>query len=185
MKILKFILLAVLISILSILTYLGYYGYFMELSFSQKNIAEEQLVYKTQVGDYKNTKVTMDEVYHHLLNAYNIDTKHGFGIYHDNPEDVAVEKLRAEVGCILPDSINFGAIQQDEVLQYKRIEKQSVLVCEFPYKGGASILVGMMRVYPLMQEVMQAKNMDPSKVSVMEVYDVPNKRIEYRILEHE
>lgn len=185
MKILKFILIAVLISILSILTYLGYYGYFMELSFSQKNIVEEHLVYKKQLGDYKNTKVTMDEVYHHLLNAYNIDTKHGFGIYHDNPEQVAVEKLRAEIGCILPDSVDLDAIQRDKALLYKRVNEQSVLVCEFPYKGGASILVGMMRVYPLMQEVIQEKSMDPSKVSVMEVYDVPNKRIEYRILENE
>ena len=48
---------------------------------------------------------------------------------------------------------------------------------EFPFRNKFSIFVGIMRVYPAMESYLE--QMGYEEAPVMEIYDVPNKKIIY------
>ncbi len=181
MKLIKFIGIAILVAVVSIATYLGYYGYFSEISFDEQVLPDEVLVYEAMQGDYKKSKVVMDKVYNELLNDFGIETKRGFGIYYDNPKIVEEENLRSEIGCLLPSIVQQKKDSVGSAFSVKEFKGRRAIVAKFPFKGGGSILVGIMKVYPKMSEILKQKGFE-NGLPVMEVYDVPNKTIEYRAL---
>ncbi|MDR0874503.1 MAG: hypothetical protein LBN27_13735, partial [Prevotellaceae bacterium] len=52
------------------------------------------------------------------------------------------------------------------------------VVTEFPFKGGMSIMVGLMKVYPALAKYIESQNLKDSPI--MEIYDVQNKVVIYR-----
>jgi len=184
MKILKIVLI-ILVAIIAIFVGIyGYYGGFHSIEFNTKEQGGEILVYENVVGDYSQTIEISDQIYYSLLNDFNIETFRGFGIYYDNPAEVEANLLRSDVGCILEaaDSSQIDIIRQK--FNVKILPKGNYTSAEFPYKGMMSILVGLMRVYPEMHRLHATGKLNIDG-PIMEIYDAPNKKIIYRILNAE
>jgi DNA gyrase inhibitor GyrI len=176
MKILIIIVLAIVATAFGVYAYLG--G-FQKINFSIRDAGGEVLVYENHIGEYKNTGPVMDKIYYSLLEEEKIETYKGFGIYYDDPSKVDKTKLRSEVGCILenPDAETLERLNGK--YKIKTFPKGSYLVAEFPYKGKMSVIMGIMRVYPVMNTFIKEHNIAEDGY-IMEIYDVPGKRIEYR-----
>lgn len=158
----------------------AYYGGFRTVNFEVKEAGGEVFVYETVTGDYSQSAAYMDSVYYRLIREFNIETTRGAGLYLDNPQRVESSKLRSEVGCLLdniPDSTQLADISQR--FRVKVLPKTNYIIGEFPHKGMMSIFVGIMRVYPALTEY-TVENGYKDTTPVMEIYDVPEKKIIYR-----
>ncbi len=116
-----------------------------------------------------------------MKNNFGIECAVGFGIYYDNPQEVAVEKLRSEVGCILPESqlARVNEIQVSPTLKIKRNPVVKNIIGTFPYRNKISYVFGVMKVYPKISRYVKEHNYQPAPS--MELYDQANGRIEYRM----
>ena len=178
MKIIKIIGSIIVLLLVVLLTAHAYYGGFKKISPTVQECGGETLVYEKITGDYKQSGVVSDRVYHKLVNEHGIETYKGFGIYYDNPQTVEQDKLRADIGCILESGFDkLEALKVDfEVTEYPVRE---YLVAEFPYKGTPSMLLGIMKVYPALNTYSE-ENGYTLDSPVMEIWDETNKRITYR-----
>lgn len=179
MKTLK-ILSGVIVSLVLIL--IGIYAFYGGFTNVKCTIAEqggETLVYKEIKGDYSQSGDVMNKMYYALINDNKIETFKGFGIYYDNPQKVEKSKLRSEVGCILEpvDTVKVFWLKGKYSIKVCPIKKY--IVTEFPHKGNMSIMVSIMKVYPALNKYMEENGYEQN-VPVMEIYDMPNKKILYR-----
>lgn len=173
-------LLIILISlIILILLFLAWLGAFQKVHVYAARQGGETLVYETIKGDYRQSTAAMDRIYYQLLNEDKIETFKGFGIYYDDPKKVSKEKLRSEAGCIL----ELADMAKREALagkyQLKVIPEADYLVAEFPLKNKMSIFMSIAKVYPALNKYAEQYNYNPDGF-VMEIYDIPNKKILYR-----
>lgn len=180
MKMLKYIILALLVIAALLLAVYAYYGGFSEIQFRKVTRDAETLVYEEMKGDYSQCGPVMDRVYYSLLNDYKVQTYKGFGLYYDNPKEVAKENLRSDIGCLLEktDTAKIASIAQK--FKVKTYEGGDFIETQFPNKGMVSVLVGVMRVYPALDAYMKESGY-VSKDAIMEIYDTPNKTITYRV----
>ncbi len=156
-----------------------YYGGLMKVNCRIEEQGGEILAYKQMTGGYAKSAKLMDEIYHSLINNYGIVTYKGFGIYYDNPKEVEKSKLRSEIGCIIEEMDNSKVPQIKEDLKIKTFPEKSYIIAEFPSKGKLSIMFGIMKVYPAMDKFIKEKGYK-NEGAIMEIYDVPNKKIVYR-----
>ncbi len=156
----------------------SYYGGFYNVKVRTETVGGETMVYKKVTGDYKQTSSVTNEVYNYLLHDLGIETHKGVGIFYDNPKLVKKEELRSEVGCII---VSTDIYKLDTMLckyEMKRLPYRKSAVTEFTYKGGISVLIGLIRVYPKLEEYVKTHNLPEHPV--VEIYDVPGKKIIYR-----
>ncbi|NPE27334.1 hypothetical protein HNV12_05015 [Methanococcoides sp. SA1] len=175
----KIALIIIVILILVVLAFLVNCGLFFKPKVTTKNMGPLKIVYKDHVGPYQETGKIQDEIYHYLLNDQNLETYKGIGIYYDNPKKVAQDQLRSKSGCIIEQKdvnkkIDLG--NYDEMT----IDKQEMIYAEFPFKSKMSIMLGIMKVYPLLQKYCEENGL-MFRESI-ELYDVPNKKIIYLML---
>ncbi len=174
--------LAVIITIgiaLILLALYAWFGGFKKIQFTIQETGGESLIYESHTGDYKNVGKVMDQMYYSLLNEEKVECFRGFGIYYDNPRVVEKEKLRSEVGNILENPTPDLLDRLSNKYTIKTLEKQRFLVTEFPYKNPFSVFMGIMRVYPAINRYIKENNLSEEGF-VMEIYDVPQKKIVYR-----
>ncbi len=176
MKIALIIIVVITAILLAIYAWLG--G-FKKIRFSFQEAGGEVLVYESHTGDYKNVGKVIDKMYYALLNEEKVECFRGFGIYYDNPKKVEKEKLRADVGNILENPTPEILDQLAPRYKIRTLEKQEYLVAEFPYKNQLSIFMGIMKVYPALNRYIRENNLSEDGF-VMEIYDVPGKKIIYR-----
>lgn len=156
---------------------LVYYEAFSQVVISEKTIEPFWLVYETHIGAYRKSVTVMDKIYYDLLNKESIETTRGFGLYYDDPKTTAKESLRSIAGCIL-ENCHEGKIEElKKTYKIKQFLSSESVVVEFPYYGKLSVLVGIFKVYPKLNEYIKAKGYP--QVPIMEVYDAPQKRIRY------
>ncbi len=174
----KKVLIIISVIILACLAFLFYSGLFTKVEIIEKESESYQLVYEEHLGDYSKSGEITNKIYHSLLNDYNIETFKGFGIYYDNPQEVEKEKLRSEVGCIL-ETADYNKIDTLKgKYKIKEFLSKKCMITEFPFKNKISIFLGIMEVYPELEKYSKANgyNLD---APVMEIYDMPNKKIIY------
>ncbi len=178
MKILKVILGIIGVLILFVLAAYAYYGGFYSISPEIQQSGGETLVYEKMTGDYAQSGVVSDRVYYELIDGHAIETTRGFGIFYDNPKTVETQNLRADVGCILEsDFSKLESLEGDfEITEYPVAK---YLVADFPFKGKPSIIIGIMKVYPMMNSYLEENGYEVDS-PMMEIWDVPNKKILYR-----
>ncbi|MDR3266697.1 MAG: GyrI-like domain-containing protein [Tannerella sp.] len=174
----KVTLIIVAIIIVLIIALYTYYGGFRKINFKVEALGGETLVYENVVGDYQQASKVSNKIYYALLNDEKIATTKGFGIYYDNPKNVEKSKLRSEVGCIVENLDSATLARLSEKYQVKIFPQSQYVVTEFPFKGGMSIMVGIMKVYPALAKYIESEKLKDSPI--MEIYDVPNKVIIYR-----
>ena len=88
-------------------------------------------------------------------------------------------KLRSEIGCIIEEKDLSKVADIKENLQIKTFPEKSYIIAEFPNKGKLSIIFGIIKVYSAMDKFVKEKGYK-KEGAVMEIYDVPNKKIIYR-----
>ena len=177
MKILGIIVIIIgAIAIVSLIV-LARYGLFYSVSISEKDVGPYLLVYKTHVGDYKSVGPIIGELYSDLKNSYSIEATKGFGLYYDNPQQVDKAKLRSIAGCIVEGKSVEDLKKISNKYGVKEYPSSKSVVAEFPYKGKMSILIGVFKIYPKLASYI--KEHKYTQTPIMELYDQPNKRIEY------
>ncbi len=156
----------------------AYYGGFKKINILVTKSGGETMVYESVTGDYKQTPKYTDKIYYALLNDEKIETTKGIGIFYDNPNNVAKEQLRSEVGCLLDHADSAVVAQLSGQYKLKTLPVDDYIVTEFPMKGGLSFMIGILRVYPALNKFSQENGYKDSPIT--EIYDVPNKKIIYR-----
>ena len=143
MKVAGLIGIIVVLGIIALLIYLSRYGLFASVIITEKSTGPYLLVYKKHIGDYKNVGPVMDKLFYDLKDNHAITTTKGFGLYYDKPQDVAKEKLRSIVGCIVEGIPieDLKTISSKYGIKEYSISKS--VVAEFPYKGKMSIILGI------------------------------------------
>ena len=178
MKIMKIVLIILAVLVVSLIAVYAYYGGFKNISFSVEKQGGEFIVYENLVGDYSQSPKVSDRVYYALLNDEKIETTKGIGIYYDNPKNVAKDKLRSEIGCIVENADSATVARLAEKYLVKTLPQSEFVVAEFPFKGKLSALFGIMTVYPALDKFCKEQGYAESPIT--EIYDVPNKKIIYR-----
>lgn len=173
----KIISIIIILLITASIVYLSRYGLFASTTISEKNTGPLLIVYQKHIGEYKNVGPVMDALYYDLKDNYSIDTTKGFGLYYDNPQEVDKDKLRSIVGCIVEGKSKKELEHISEKYGVQEYPDSYSVVAEFPYKGKPSIILGVFKVYPKLFAYINSEN-HPSN-PIMEVYDLPNGRIEY------
>lgn len=165
-------------SLFLIIGFLSFAGFFAKVEIQEKSQGPFVLVYEDHKGDYKGTAKIQDRIYHSLLNEHKIETKRGFGIYYDNPKTVPTSELRSIAGCIL-ESSDLDKIEylRQNNFKIRDLPATDYVYTEFPYTSSLSILGGIFVVYPKLEEYIKEKKLPNNEI--MEIYDVPNKKILY------
>jgi hypothetical protein len=180
MKIKKVILfIAAILIILGIALLYAYYGGFEKINIQVGEQGGETLVYENVLGDYQQASDVSKKIYYALLNDEKIATTKGFGIYYDNPKNVEKSRLRSEIGCIVENSDSVTLAKLSEKYLVKKCPRNQYIVTEFPFKGSLSIIVGIMKVYPALTKYIETQKLKNGPM--MEIYDVQNKKIIYRM----
>ncbi|MFZ5523102.1 MAG: GyrI-like domain-containing protein [Pseudomonadota bacterium] len=177
MKILKVSLIIVAVIFITSLLALSRYGLFASVNVSEKVVGPYVLVYKKHIGDYKNVGPVMEELSNDLKNNYSLAPTKGFGLYYDNPRQVEPEKLRSIVGSVIEGKTLKDLDKVSGKYGVREYPSSNSVVAEFPYKGLISIYIGIMKVYPALGTYIQEHKYN--QTPIMELYDMPNERIEY------
>lgn len=155
-----------------------YYGGFKSIKIHITQQGGEFVVFDSIKGDYRQSGVVMDKIYYSLLNDYQTETYKGYGKYFDNPKKTEVSKLRSEAGCIIEPS-DVEKIKTLGAFKTKTLPIQQFIVTEFPFKGKMSVFFSIMRVYPALINYAKLNGYEEDG-AVIEIIDVPNKKIYYR-----
>ncbi|MCP4135519.1 MAG: GyrI-like domain-containing protein [bacterium] len=172
----RFLIIA-LVVIVAVLIFLGYSGLFTSIKVTEKEMGPYTLVYKDHKGSYKETMKIQGEITSSLLKDLKIETKRGFGIFYDDPEKVKEEDLRSEVGMILEEKEHSRKEEISKKYTVKMFPVQRAVVVEFPFKNTVSILLGLSKVYPKLEEHIKKKGY--AENHIMELYNFPQKKILY------
>lgn len=175
----KIFLIVLSVVLLVLIITLIYYGAFKKVIVRVEIQGGETLVYQDVLGDYKQSSVISDKVYYSLIENMGITTYKGFGIYYDKPGSVPVEQMRSKVGCILEDSDLDKIDSVKKVFSVEVANEKEYIVAEFPIKGKLSFILGIFKVYPEINRFTKANNFSEDS-PVMEIWDIPNKKIIYR-----
>lgn len=163
------------------LLYLSWCGLFAKVAVDERDTGPFLLVFKKHSGDYKHIGTVLDEVYHALRNEHNLATTKGFGLYYDNPQHVEKSELRSLGGCIVDgltlEELNSKYPEVTRAFGVALFPASLSVVAEHPYRGKASVILGVFRVYPRLQDWMEKYHR--RSVPVMEIYNTPDKTITY------
>ena len=172
----------VFIGVLIMLTIIyAYYGGFSKLDFKISRQGGETIVYKEMIGSYVNFRKMRDSVSNELLGDYNIETIKSIGIYYDNPLYVDKKKLHSDIGCII-EKEDIGRLDElDNSYKVRVCPISDYLTVQVPNEGSLSIMIGICRVYPKIEEYLK-DNGYSNQGPIMEIYDTPYKTITYRKL---
>lgn len=173
----KLVLFSMIIFIVVISLLLTYYGAFQKVSIAKSSFDECWFVYKTCTGPYQKTATVSDAIYYDLLNNRNIETFRGMAVYYDNPKEVTPQQCRSAVGCIVEKPSESLIEILKEQYGVLKIERREAFRATFPYKGRFSIILGVLRVYPAVHSF--AKDNNISTTPIIEICDVPEKRLDY------
>ena len=179
MKLVKKLLAVIVFIIAIIIGVYAYFGGFDKLNFKVANEGGETIVYREMIGDYSKSGDLMKAVNDELVNDYDMIINQNIGIYYDNPDEVVENKMRSDIGCIVnTDDVN-KLSELSKSFLVKKCPKQEYLSVQLPYKGFFSIMIGIFRVYPAMDDYLDDKGYD-DEGPIMEIYDLKNKTITYR-----
>ncbi len=180
-KVLIVILIIVAVVAVAALASLGASGLFAKVKPEAARIDAIEFVYEPFVGPYSKTKEPMDRLYYGLLNDEKIETYKGLGIYLDNPANTPAEKCRSIIGEVIePRDIDRIGGLRSKGYKIAELPAGERITAEFPFASPLSIMLGIMKVYPALGAAAKASGGEQG--AVIEIYDVPAKKIRYIVL---
>ncbi len=167
--------------VLLILLAAFYFSLFSSVNISEKNTGGEILVYQERVGSYQQSGPALAKIFSDLKNNFGINCQIGLGIFYDNPQRVAAEKLRSDLACVLPggDAGKLEKLQSSPSFKVKRNPVIKNVVARFPYRNPLSYVLGVIKVYPKISNYLVKHNYQPAPA--VEVYNPQGGYIEYRM----
>ena len=156
MKIVKVIGVVLAVLLLSCAAFLGYMGFFSALTVNEQELGPYTYVYERFVGPYKDLGPVFKKV-ESTLKADGITADKAIGIYYDNPEKVAKEKLRSDCGFVLKESDLSNAPALKKKYTVGTLPKKMSMVVEFPMRNTLSYMLGPIRCYPALVKYAQEK----------------------------
>lgn len=177
MKIFKVTVIVIAVVFITSLLVISRYGLFAPVNVSEKVVGPYVLIYKKHIGDYNNVGPVMDELFSDLKNNYSLAPTKGFGLYYDDPRQVDKAQLRSIVGCVVEGKTIDDLSKVSSKYGVREYPSSNSVVAEFPYKGMISIFIGIMKVYPALAAYIKEHRYN--QTPIMELYDMPNERIEY------
>jgi len=133
-------------------------------------IAGFTVAYKFLRGPYKNVSSTFTEA------ASIVDKRlKAFGVYYDDPREVAADDLRAAVGCILSEGETgadpkvIEAFQRKDYRLFSFPAITSAVCSSFPYTTQLSIILANVKVYPALSNYIEEHKLCTHPF--MEIYD--------------
>jgi hypothetical protein len=176
-NVLKILGIIVGVIVLGIIIFLGSLGAFSKITVTEQEVGPYTYVYKSFVGDYKLTETVFDDVYAQLKKN-NIPAGLGIGIYYDNPQTVAADKLRSDCGSIIADTDAAKAKKLGKDFTVKTLPKAKRVVAEFPIKNTLSYILGPIKAYPALMAYAKDKGYSEMVVGI-EIYDMAHKKTLY------
>ncbi|MCD7972646.1 MAG: hypothetical protein LUG18_08250 [Candidatus Azobacteroides sp.] len=158
-----------------------YYGGLHNIEFTTLRVGGETMVYEELHGEYIMAGQVTDRIYQQLVENEQIKPSKKVGVYYGDPQRVSRHNhLRFEGGCLLDhvDSIQLVALQQK--YKVKALPKCSYLTAEFPLKGFISNLVGIIKIYPHLEDYLDEKGIRTFQ-PITHIYDTENNKIIYRL----
>ncbi len=177
MKALKIVLVVTLSIALIILGVLAWGGLFRKITVVEKDAGGYIVVGTDFTGEYSQVMKPM-MVVDSILRSKGIICEMGFGIYYDDPKQVAKDKCRSFVGNIISGK-DFDKLMLIKELGLKldTIEVKKSIFIEFPSPNSLSYMIGPAKVYPAFTEYMKTHTIKP--MLSVEIYDMPNKMTYY------
>ena len=165
---LKKVLIIVAVIILVFVGYLAYSGFFASVNITEGDAGPYKFIGKEYVGDYRFSGEHQDSIYKDLT-ARGLELTEGFGIYRDNPDEVAAENLRSMVGRVLPEKYNdrIPELEREGYIIQDMGKTKSVIVA-FPFRNSLSILASVLKVYPKLNVYFTEKGYED--VPSLEIY---------------
>jgi DNA gyrase inhibitor GyrI len=165
------IVLGVLVVIIAagVLYYCSYIGMFTKVNITEQQMGPFYFVYTPYTGDYSKVGPSMEKVRARLESEFGIKPMRAMGIYYSDPRTVKIEDLKADVGYLLDKSYETLADSIMKKMWVKIMFPKNYAVAEFPMKNKASIMMGIMKVYPEITKYMQSKGYKP--VPAIEIYE--------------
>ena len=176
MKIIKMIFWIIVILVLALVAFMWYMGFFGSVKIVEQQMGPYTIAYKSFVGEYSQTGAAFNDVYTALKQA-SIETTTGLGIYYDNPNVVAKDKLRSDCGSVISPKDASKAKNIGKDIKVKTIPQSMSMVYEFPLKNTISLMFGPLKAYPAIMKYMEAKGYKPAMM--YEVYDMKANKILY------
>lgn len=163
--------------VLALVLGLARFGLFAKVRVEEAQAGPYVFVYQKHIGAYKNVGPVMEGVVQSLKNDFGIETTKGFGMYFDNPREVAQEKLRSVVGCIVEGKSSEDLLEVRKKFSVREFPVSQSVVVDFPFSGKMSILLGVFKVYPVLGKYVEEHQL--KKTPIVEIYDAPSKTIRY------
>ncbi|MEK7474600.1 MAG: GyrI-like domain-containing protein [Candidatus Coatesbacteria bacterium] len=160
-------LVVVLLVLVVVLGYLGYAGLFSPVTVSEQETGPFSLMLQSQQGSYRQTPATIEAV-RAAARSVGVEPEAACGIFLDNPREVKTADLRAQVGLVIAAKDREKIRRLPAAITYKHLEKAKCLVAEFPFRAGLSVWLGVMRVYPALNQAAAARNLE--RVPALEIY---------------
>jgi DNA gyrase inhibitor GyrI len=134
------------------IAFLYYTGVFSEVSVKPEDKGPFHIAYLEYRGAYKGIGPTFERV-EELMKGENITPDAYAGLYFDAPDKVEESKLRSQAGAIITetDYRNLEEKRSGE-LKLRIIPRSEFAFAQFPLKNFLSIIAGVYRVYPALQE---------------------------------
>ena len=153
------------------------FGAFVPLRPDTEDLSPLWLAYNVHSGPYQLIGPVCDGVYAALRDTYGIAAEGGFGLYFDNPRRVAKDQLRSIGGCVVPPDKAAGLTDKTLPFRMALLPQTRAVVMRFPFRGRASIMVGAMRAYPVLNRHFAEKGIPDGPM--LEIYDVTEGEIRY------
>jgi hypothetical protein len=179
MKIIKIILGIVLFLVLASAGFFWYMGIFTAPETDVKSAGPFNMVYEDYTGPYNNVGPVFDQVYQNLKKD-GLDTKRGIGVYFDNPQTVAAEKLRSQCGSIIEENQmqKFDSIKSK--YKFQILPARNSLILTYHVRSTLSFMFLPMVAYSAMEKEINARNLKPGGVPY-ELYDMGNNTVQFII----
>ena len=159
----------VVIIAVSVLFYCSYIGMFTKINITEQPMGPFYFVYAPYKGDYSKVGPVMDKVRARLESEFGIKPMRAMGIYYSDPKTVKTEDLKADVGFLLEKSYETLADSIMKKMWVRIMFQKNYVVAEFPMKNKASIMAGIMKVYPEVTKYMRLKGY--KSVPAIEIYE--------------
>jgi len=152
-----------------------YLGGFTKLEVKEQPMGPYTIAYVNFVGEYGKVWPSMTQVYDVLSGAW-ITSLTGVGIYYDDPAVVSWANLRSDIGAVIAIQ-DIKTLAKNKDIQTKTLPAGKKMVVEFPMKNTLSVMIGVMKVYPVITKYMKEKWY--KAVPMTELYDSAAKKIYY------
>ena len=140
---------------------INYLGFFKSVDLEIKTAGPVHFLFQQKIGPYHEISEKMDDIAR-KIKPLGLDCKSSIGRFLDDPNQVEQDRLRADIGCVIPADYE-GDIPQD--LTRDLLDKREYIIAKF--NGSPSL--GAVKVYPKAQKLMNSRGYRQDG-SIVEIY---------------